>query len=159
MKIATWNVNSIGVRLQHTLDWLSENPVDVLCMQEIKCVDEKFPAAALLEAGYQSVIYGQKSYNGVAIIHVRKVRKFRLVSWVMRLRGKEDFSRRRSTAFASSTRIFPMGRRLIQKNSFIKWSGSGACANIWIPSVIRIFRLSCAVISTSRWMTAMFMIR
>ena len=75
MKIATWNVNSIGVRLQHTLDWLSENPVDVLCMQEIKCVDEKFPATALLEAGYQSVIYGQKSYNGVAIISRQESRE------------------------------------------------------------------------------------
>lgn len=68
MKIATWNVNSIGVRLQHLLDWLSENPVDVICLQEIKCVDEKFPADALREAGYYSAVYGQKSYNGVAIL-------------------------------------------------------------------------------------------
>ena len=68
MKIASWNVNSIGVRLPHLLDWLGENPVDAICLQEIKCVDEKFPADALLEAGYNSVIYGQKSYNGVAIL-------------------------------------------------------------------------------------------
>lgn len=68
MKIASWNVNSIGVRLPHVLDWLSENPVDALCLQEIKCVDEKFPAEALHEVGYNSVIYGQKSYNGVAIL-------------------------------------------------------------------------------------------
>ena len=68
MKIATWNVNSIGVRLQHLLDWLSENPVDVMCLQEIKCIDEKFPSDAILEAGYYSAVYGQKSYNGVAIL-------------------------------------------------------------------------------------------
>lgn len=68
MKIATWNVNSIAVRLQQVLDWLQESRVDVLCLQEIKCVDEKFPAQVLREANYFSVFYGQPSYNGVAIL-------------------------------------------------------------------------------------------
>lgn len=68
MKIATWNVNSLTVRLPHLLTWLGEHPVDVLCLQETKMTDAKFPAAALEEAGYHSVHAGQKTYNGVAIL-------------------------------------------------------------------------------------------
>ncbi len=68
MKIATWNVNSIGVRLQQVLTWLADNPTDVLCLQEIKCVDEKFPAQAFRDAGYVPTFFGQPSYNGVAFI-------------------------------------------------------------------------------------------
>lgn len=68
MKIATWNVNSIGVRLQHVLQWLETNRPDVLCLQEIKCIDAKFPAAAFREVGFQAEIFGQPTYNGVAII-------------------------------------------------------------------------------------------
>lgn len=68
MKIATWNINSLGVRLPHVLDWLAANPVDVLCLQELKLPDEKFPHAELAAAGYQAVWLGQKTYNGVAIL-------------------------------------------------------------------------------------------
>jgi exodeoxyribonuclease-3 len=68
MKIATWNVNSLKVRLPHVLQWLEANPVDVLCLQETKTVDEKFPVAEIAAAGYQSVFTGQKTYNGVAIL-------------------------------------------------------------------------------------------
>lgn len=68
MKIATWNVNSIGVRLPQVLEWMEGNRPDVLCLQEIKCVDEKFPTAAFTEAGYQAEIFGQPTYNGVAIL-------------------------------------------------------------------------------------------
>ncbi len=68
MKIATWNVNSLKVRLPHVLDWLSDNPVDVLALQETKQTDENFPQAELLAAGYQAVFHGQKTYNGVAIL-------------------------------------------------------------------------------------------
>ncbi len=68
MKIATWNVNSIGVRLPQVLTWLADNPTDVLCLQEIKCVDEKFPAQAFRDAGYHPIFFGQPSYNGVAFI-------------------------------------------------------------------------------------------
>ncbi|MGI0489847.1 exodeoxyribonuclease III [Pantanalinema rosaneae CENA516] len=67
MKIATWNVNSIRTRLEHVKNWLTANPVDILCVQETKVVDELFPDSALTEMGYQSVVSGQKSYNGVAI--------------------------------------------------------------------------------------------
>jgi exodeoxyribonuclease-3 len=68
MKIATWNVNSIRTRLNHVVTWLQENPVDALCLQETKVVDESFPRQELLDIGYHCAIAGQKSYNGVAIL-------------------------------------------------------------------------------------------
>ncbi len=68
MKIATWNVNSLTARLQHVLDWLAANPVDVLCLQELKLTDDKFPLDALKAAGYEAAVFGQKTYNGVAIL-------------------------------------------------------------------------------------------
>jgi exodeoxyribonuclease-3 len=68
MKIATWNVNSLKVRLPHVLDWLAASDVDILCLQETKTTDENFPVAELSAAGYQVVYSGQKTYNGVAII-------------------------------------------------------------------------------------------
>ncbi|MEC5216830.1 exodeoxyribonuclease-3 [Actimicrobium sp. GrIS 1.19] len=68
MQLATWNVNSLKVRLPQVLQWLADNPVDVLCLQETKTVDEKFPQAEIEAAGYQVVFNGQKTYNGVAIL-------------------------------------------------------------------------------------------
>ena len=71
MKIATWNVNSIKVRLPQVLQWLKDNPVEVLCLQETKMTDEKFPLAEIEAAGYQAAFAGQKTYNGVAILSKR----------------------------------------------------------------------------------------
>ncbi len=68
MKIATWNVNSLKVRLPHLLEWLAANPVDVVCLQETKQQDADFPQDALQQAGYHSAFSGQKTYNGVAIL-------------------------------------------------------------------------------------------
>ena len=68
MQLATWNINSLTVRLPQVLDWLGTNPVDVLALQEIKMTDDKFPAAAFAAAGYQAQWFGQKTYNGVALI-------------------------------------------------------------------------------------------
>ncbi len=68
MKLATWNVNSLAVRLPQVLDWLAANPVDVLCLQELKLSEDKFPFDVLAAAGYQSAVFGQKTYNGVAIL-------------------------------------------------------------------------------------------
>ncbi len=68
MRLATWNVNSLKVRLPHLLDWLAANPVDVVCLQETKQQDADFPADALRAAGYHSAFIGQKTYNGVAIL-------------------------------------------------------------------------------------------
>lgn len=68
MNLATWNVNSLNVRLPQVLDWLAANPVDALCIQELKLTDDKFPLDAFTEAGYHAAWAGQKTYNGVAII-------------------------------------------------------------------------------------------
>lgn len=68
MQLATWNVNSLAVRLPQVLDWLAAHPVDVLALQETKLTDDKFPHAALAEAGYRAQWFGQKTYNGVALI-------------------------------------------------------------------------------------------
>jgi exodeoxyribonuclease-3 len=68
LKLATWNVNSLNVRLPHLLDWLRDNQPDVVCLQETKQEDIKFPYEALKEAGYEAIHTGQKTYNGVAIL-------------------------------------------------------------------------------------------
>lgn len=68
MKIATWNVNSLKVRLPQVLDYFEHAQLDVLCVQETKMTDEAFPAAAFAERGWQVAFTGQKTYNGVAIV-------------------------------------------------------------------------------------------
>jgi len=68
MRIATWNVNSIRARLPRVLPWLAESRPDVVCLQETKCLDEAFPREEIEELGYEVVTYGQKTYNGVAIL-------------------------------------------------------------------------------------------
>src|SRR5512137_2608705 len=68
MKIATWNVNSLRVRLPHVLEWLARERPDVLALQETKTEDVNFPLAELAAAGYQAVFSGQKTYNGVAVL-------------------------------------------------------------------------------------------
>jgi len=74
MKIATWNVNSIAIRLEQVLKWLEATETDVLCLQETKCVDEKFPLEEIRNAGYDAAFIGQKSYNGVAILSKHEIR-------------------------------------------------------------------------------------
>ncbi len=68
MQLATWNVNSLTVRLPQVLDWLATNPVDALVLQETKTTDDKFPHEAIEAAGYQVAFFGQKTYNGVALL-------------------------------------------------------------------------------------------
>jgi exodeoxyribonuclease-3 len=68
MRIATWNVNSVNARLPTVLRWFEEARPDVACLQEIKCVDEKFPAETFERLGYNVAVHGQKTYNGVALL-------------------------------------------------------------------------------------------
>jgi exodeoxyribonuclease-3 len=68
VKLATWNVNSLAVRLPQVLDWLAANPVDCLVLQETKLTDDKFPQAEIEAAGYNVAFHGQKTYNGVALL-------------------------------------------------------------------------------------------
>jgi exodeoxyribonuclease III len=68
MKLATWNVNSLKIRLGHLIDWLKSAQPDVVCLQELKLEDARFPRDELAAAGYTSAFSGQKTYNGVAIL-------------------------------------------------------------------------------------------
>jgi len=68
MKLASWNVNSLKVRLPQVLDWLAQNQPDALCLQELKLEDKNFPLAEIEAAGYRACFSGQKTYNGVAIL-------------------------------------------------------------------------------------------
>ena len=74
MKIATWNINSLNVRLPQVIAYLQATPVDALCLQELKLTDDKFPVAAFEEIGYHAAFTGQKTYNGVAILTRQPVR-------------------------------------------------------------------------------------
>jgi exodeoxyribonuclease-3 len=100
MKLATWNVNSLTVRLPHVLDWLASEQPDVLCLQETKQEDKKFPYEALKEQGYYAVHIGQKTYNGVAIISKHPIEQ---VSHGMI--GFEDDQQRVITATIEGVRI------------------------------------------------------
>src|SRR6185503_19299775 len=68
MRIATWNVNSVRQRIDHLLTWLKECSPDIVCLQEIKCVDEAFPRLEIEALGYNVVTHGQKTFNGVALL-------------------------------------------------------------------------------------------
>lgn len=68
LKLASWNVNSLNVRLEQVLAWLDASQVDILALQETKMTDDKFPAEAFRQQGYHVVYAGQKTYNGVALI-------------------------------------------------------------------------------------------
>ena len=109
MKIATWNVNSLKVRLPHVLDWLDAHRPDALCLQELKLEDKAFPATELEAAGYKSVFNGQKTYNGVAILSPHAMTEV-----VRDIPGFEDAQRRIIAATIGDTRIicgyFPNGQ-------------------------------------------------
>ena len=77
MRIATWNVNSIKQRLDHLLRFLQDVAPDVVCLQELKCVEEAFPRGAIEAAGYNVAVYGQKAFNGVAILSKRPLEDVR----------------------------------------------------------------------------------
>ena len=100
MKLATWNVNSLNVRLPHVLDWLAENPIDVLCLQETKQEDAKFPYADLKSAGYHAIHSGQKTYNGVAILSTHE-----MTDVVHGIAGFEDEQKRVISATINGVRV------------------------------------------------------
>lgn len=100
MQIATWNVNSLRVRLPHVLDWLRAQQPDVLALQEIKCVEADVPTAAFAELGYQAVASGQKTYNGVATL-ARQA----LTEVCCELPGAEDPQRRLLAATVGDLRV------------------------------------------------------
>jgi len=100
MKIATWNVNSLRVRLPHVLDWLAEEKPDVLALQETKVTDDAFPYAEIGAAGYESVCSGQKTYNGVALLSRKP-----LEDVVRDFSGLDDVQRRTLAATVAGVRL------------------------------------------------------
>jgi exodeoxyribonuclease-3 len=68
MKIATWNVNSINMRIPHLMDWVKQANPDIVLLQELKATEDQFPRMAIEELGYNLAMIGQKTYNGVAIL-------------------------------------------------------------------------------------------
>ncbi|QHS09300.1 exodeoxyribonuclease III [Sinimarinibacterium sp. NLF-5-8] len=100
MKIATWNVNSLRVRLPHLLDWLASAKPDVVGLQETKCTDDQFPFDALADAGYHVIHNGQKTYNGVALLSREP-----LQDEARDLPGFEDEQKRIITATVGGVRI------------------------------------------------------
>ena len=100
MKLAAWNVNSLNVRLPHLLDWLAADQPDVVCLQELKLEDEKFPVTDIERAGYQAAYSGQKTYNGVAIL-AREIPE----SVEFGIAGLEDPQRRVISATVGDVRL------------------------------------------------------
>ncbi|HMM55612.1 MAG TPA: exodeoxyribonuclease III [Candidatus Desulfobacillus sp.] len=109
MKLATWNVNSLKVRLPQVLDWLAARQPDILCLQETKLEDKVFPAAELEAAGWRSAFAGQKTYNGVAILSRQPIED-RLAG----IPGFDDPQQRLIAATVAGTRVvcayFPNGQ-------------------------------------------------
>ncbi len=103
MKIATWNVNSLRVRLEQVLGWLEANAPDVLALQETKCKDEAFPAAEFEAAGYRTVFSGQGGYNGVALLTREPAGEI-----VTDIEGLDDPARRILGATVGPLRIFDL---------------------------------------------------
>ena len=100
MRLATWNVNSLKVRLPHLTDWLQAAQPDVVCLQELKLEDAKFPRDELAASGYGSVSSGQKTYNGVAILA-----RVPLEEVQTGIPGFEDEQRRVIAATVAGTRV------------------------------------------------------
>ena len=102
MQLATWNVNSLKVRLPQVLEWLAQSPVDVLCLQELKMDQDVFPLAEIEAAGYRAAWFGQKTYNGVAIL-VRA--PLQLDDVVQGIPGYDDPQRRVIAATVNGVRV------------------------------------------------------
>jgi len=100
MKIASWNVNSLKVRLPQVLEWAGRHQPDVVCLQETKSEDQNFPLAAIRAAGYEAVFSGQKTYNGVAILS-----RMPAAATAAGIPGFEDPQKRVVSATFDSTRV------------------------------------------------------
>ncbi|MBA2484103.1 MAG: endonuclease/exonuclease/phosphatase family protein, partial [Nitrosomonas sp.] len=100
MKLVTWNVNSLKIRLPQVINWLKNNEPDVLCLQETKLQDERFPVDEILAVGYRSAYVGQKTYNGVALLSKRIGDTV-----VTAMPGLEDVQKRVIAATYEDTRV------------------------------------------------------
>ena len=128
MKIATFNVNGVNGRLAVLLRWLAEAEPDIVCLQELKAPDEKFPAPALRKAGYRAVWHGQKSWNGVAIL----ARDAVPIETRRGLPGDPDDTHSRYIEAAingilSAACIYPTATRRPAQGSITSCGGSSGC--------------------------------
>ncbi|RRD43246.1 exodeoxyribonuclease III [Comamonadaceae bacterium OH3737_COT-264] len=125
--LATWNVNSLNVRLPQVQQWLQANPVDVLGMQELKLPDERFPLDAVREQGYEAEVFGQATYNGVALLHRSQARDV-----VRNLPGYADAQSRVITATVAT----PLGDIRLINAYFVNGQAPGtdkfAYKNEWL---------------------------
>lgn len=134
LTLATWNVNSLKVRLPHLLDWLATHRVDIVCLQETKLVDENFPVADLAEAGYAAAFAGQKTYNGVALLTRRETTP-EAIDIVAALPGLDDPQKRLISATVGGIRVvcayFPNGQSVgSEKYDYkLRWI---AALNAWL---------------------------
>ena len=139
LKVATWNVNSLNVRLGHLLQWLKGEPIDIVCLQETKLIDENFPVAALTAAGYRSLFSGQKTYNGVAIL-LRQDTVHEVANVQTQLPGIDDEQRRLIAATIDGIRVVcayvPNGQAIgTEKYSYkLKWI---AALHDWLHSELK----------------------
>src|SRR3546814_16266366 len=118
MKLATWNVNSLKVRLPQVLEWLENNRVSALCLQELKLPDDKFPLDAFREIGYQAQWAGQKTYNGVAVLAPAEC-----LDVQSNITGFEDNQQDRKSigdGTGVEERLGPSGGRRLKKKTNIK---------------------------------------
>ena len=128
MKLVTWNVNSLKVRLPQVIDWLVNNEPDVLCLQETKLQDENFPVDEIFAAGYRSVYIGQKTYNGVALLSKQTGN-----SVVAALPGFEDVQKRVIAATYEDIRVVciyvPNGENVVSEKYHYKlaWLAALKC--------------------------------
>jgi exodeoxyribonuclease III len=136
LTLATWNVNSLKVRLPHLLDWLATHRVDIVCLQETKLVDENFPVVALAEAGYDAAFAGQKTYNGVALLTRRETTPA-ASDVVAALPGLDDPQKRLIGATVGGIRVvcayFPNGQSVgSEKYDYkLRWI---AALNSWLKN-------------------------
>ncbi|HET7061701.1 MAG TPA: exodeoxyribonuclease III [Nitrosospira sp.] len=134
MKIATWNVNSLKVRLPHVLDWLATHQPDVLCLQETKLQDEHFPAAEIEAAGYQTLYTGQRTYNGVALLSKRPATEH-----IMGIPDLDDHQKRVVSAMYGDIRVIcvyvPNGQKVGSEKYEYKLRWLAALKN-WIREML-----------------------
>jgi exodeoxyribonuclease-3 len=120
MKIATWNVNSIRTRLEHVVDWLRQNLVDVLCLQETKVVDAEFPRLPFEHLGYHLYLSGQKAYNGVALLSCSPL---------------EDVSTGFTPVLSRNVQIAPLAEYLDEQKRLIAGVVDGIrIVNVYVPN-------------------------
>ncbi len=135
MKIATWNVNSLKVRLPQVLDWLQTNAPDILCLQEIKMETSAFPYAEIESAGYRASVLGQKTYNGVAILSKKPGEDIS-----MNIPGFEDIQQRLLAATFNGVRVvctyFPNGQAVGSEKFHYKLQWIEAL-NTWLSAELK----------------------